>query len=270
MSLSRWYYECLSKYEAEKKLAVPGIEPGTFLVHQKSHSEDFICTAIQEGITRQYVIRSDKDGYFITRRRRFDSVPVLIEAFMLNEGDNIPFRLSSPLPRVSPVVFSRYEGVDYPIDVEIDQVEIGEKVGDCEMWEGKFNGNKVSCLFVCSFVYLFTQQVAIRIFDPATIEKEEFTDLLLRVRHVYNRNLQLLIGFCCTKEKLLTISEYFLRGNLKDYLKSEGDNLVESDLIRLCAQVNHMEILTTKVTRILPQMDTSCPNPFSKGLSNLR
>ena len=57
------------------------------------------------------------------------------------------------------------------------------------------------------------------------------------MRHVYNRNLQLLIGFCCTEDKLITITEYFSRGNLKDYLKTEGDNLVESDLIRLCAQV---------------------------------
>lgn len=157
----RWYYECLSKYEAEKKLSQPGIEPGTFLVHQKSHSEDFICTTIsKEGFTRQYVIRSDKDGYFITRRMKFVTVPVLIEAFLL-DGDDIPFRLSSPLPRVSPVVFSRYDGVEYPIEVEIEKVEIGEKVKDSELWEGKFNGNQVSCLFIYLFVYLlgriFTQ-----------------------------------------------------------------------------------------------------------------
>ena len=98
------------------------------------------------------MIRSDKDGYFITRRRRFESVPVLIEAFMLNEGDDIPFMLSYPLPRVSPVVFSRYEGVVYPLHVEIDTFEIGEKVRNSELWDGEFNGNKVSCLFV----YLFT------------------------------------------------------------------------------------------------------------------
>lgn len=55
---------------------------------------------------------------------------------------------------------------------------------------------------------------------------------------MYSRNLQLLIGFCCTQNELWTITEYFPRGNLKDYLQTEGDNLVESDLIRLCAQVN--------------------------------
>ena len=121
-------------------------------MHKKSHSDDYICSVLTDrNSTSQYVIRSDNGGYFITRRRVFISVQVLIEVFMFEEGGDVPFKLSVPLSPVPPVVYSGYEGTGYPLEVEGERVQVGKMVSDGiynQVWEGAFNGNIVSlCLF---------------------------------------------------------------------------------------------------------------------------
>ena len=77
----------------------------------------------------------------------FISVQVLIDVFMFEEGGDVPFKLSDPLSPVPPTVYSGYEGIGYPLEVERERVLMGKRISDgkCgEIWEGTFNGNIVS------------------------------------------------------------------------------------------------------------------------------
>lgn len=122
--LSSWFVGALSRSAAEKRLLVPGIPSGSFLIRNSETKHGYTLSMRFEDGVRNYLINTMKMGgieiFFIHKRATFRSLAQLVEHYS-NDADGILCKLILPCGVAEQLIkFRHYTGSSPKIDSKLE------------------------------------------------------------------------------------------------------------------------------------------------------
>lgn len=225
-----WYFGKVGRKEAEKKLLVPGLEKGTFVVRDGEANPGTYSLTVKDcdeskgDHVKHYKIRKlDNDaGFYIAQRSPFTHLSELVDHYQ-HSSDGLCCKLTVPCPKNNPTTGGL--GKD-AWEIPRESLNLSRKLGAGqfgEVWRGMWN-NKTP--------------VAIKTLKPGTMTPQAFlaeANIMKKCRH---ENLVQLYAVCSDKEPIYIVTELMGNGSLLDYLKDgDGHNLKLIDLVEMGAQI---------------------------------
>ncbi|XP_072018048.1 tyrosine-protein kinase Yes-like isoform X2 [Amphiura filiformis] len=224
-----WFFEKMTRKEAEKQLQLPGNSRGTFLIRGSETSPGAYSLSVldhddQRGFNvKHYRIRAlDNGGYYISTRITFQTLQDLVNHYT-SQADGLVCRLMNPCPRQKPAMFEISKDV---WEIPRRSIKLERKLGNGqfgEVWEGTWN----------SKVKVAVKTLKEGAMDPTAFLQE--ANIMKKMRHP---KLVALLAVCSEGEPIYIVTELMTHGCLLDYLhEGEGRNLREQELIDITAQV---------------------------------
>ncbi|XP_071546448.1 tyrosine-protein kinase Src42A-like isoform X2 [Panulirus ornatus] len=229
-----WYFESLSRLEAEKLLANPVNTAGSFLVRNSQAATGYSLSVCHKGVKhyKVFVDRSNgREKYFVNSAHRFNTVRELVEYYRHNDGLSTRLKNHCKCVEGGAQVARKTEAVvsKWP-EWEIDRstIVLSKRLGAGQfgdVWQGRWN-NRID--------------VAIKSLKPDSMEvclRE--ADIMMELCHP---RLVELYGVCRepTDQPIWLVMELVKKGALLHYLrrkKSLGHLHPPHDLISMAAQV---------------------------------
>ncbi|XP_071965773.1 tyrosine-protein kinase Fyn-like [Antedon mediterranea] len=234
-----WYFGKIGRKDAEKRLLLPGLPRGTFIIRDsEANPGNFSLSARDYDDTKgdhvkHYKIRKmDQGGYFIASRSQFSTLNDLVAHYQ-QQADGLCCRLGKPVPKQSPTTVSLSKDAwEIPRDsLQLEKVLGAGQFG--EVWKGRWNGKT---------------PVAIKTLKPGTMSPAAFLEEANIMKNCKHENLVQLYAICSDKEPIYIVTELMANGSLLEYLKDgDGRNLKLVDLVDMSAQIAHgMAYLETR------------------------
>ncbi|XP_071807786.1 proto-oncogene tyrosine-protein kinase Src-like isoform X2 [Asterias amurensis] len=224
-----WFFEKMTRKEAEKQLQLAGNSRGTFLIRGSETSPGAYSLSVLDhddarGFNvKHYRIRTlDNGGYYISTRITFHTLHDLVSHYT-TQADGLVCRLMNPCPRQKPAMFEISKDV---WEIPRRSIKLERKLGNGqfgEVWEGTWNG---------------TVRVAVKTLKEGAMDPTAFlqeANIMKKLRHP---KLVALLAVCSEGEPIYIVTELMPNGCLLDYLhEGEGKMLREPELIDITAQV---------------------------------
>ena len=213
--------------EAEKQLSLDINVYGSFIVRDSETTPgDYSLSVRDTEKVRHYKIRRLENGaFFVTRRINFSTIQDLV-AYYQDQADGLCVNLRCPCrvpekPLTSGL--SRQANEEWEIDRR--QIKLSRRLGAGqfgEVWEGIWNG---------------TTAVAVKTLKAGTMAPHEFLQEAALMKKLRHQKLIQLYAVCTAEEPIFIITELMKHGSLLEYLRGDGRELIQSQLIDMAAQV---------------------------------
>lgn len=219
-----WYFGKLRRLDAEKMLLQPENQHGSFMVREsESCQNDLSLSVREESCVKHYRVRRlDQGGYFITRRRPFNTLQDLI-AHYTNNADGLCVRLDKACARCeAPETFTFTHDDQWEIDRR--SVQFIKQIGSGqfgEVWEGRWNG---------------TVPVAVKKLKSHAADPNDFlveAQIMKKLRHPKLLTLYAV----CTKDQPILIVTELMQENLLTFLHGKGKQCTVAHLVEIAAQI---------------------------------
>ncbi|XP_026480847.1 tyrosine-protein kinase Src64B-like isoform X1 [Ctenocephalides felis] len=234
-----WFFDHISRKEADKLLLSDENPRGTFLVRPSEHNPQGYSLSVkdweeQRGYhVKHYKIKPlDNGGFYIATNQTFPSLPALVLAY--TNADNakeaaisIPQLVRAcrkPRPRMFDLSNETSKGKNWEIPLE--DIDIREKLAS-----GNFGT-------VCLGLWKGKTEVAIKKLNKSDVKSiNDFKQEAKIMKTVRHEHLLALLGICQTDDELYIITEYMKNGALLDYLHMKGKMLKKTDLYGFAEQI---------------------------------
>ncbi|UYV77822.1 hypothetical protein LAZ67_15002435 [Cordylochernes scorpioides] len=228
-----WYFNNISRKEAEKQLLNPKLERGTFLIRKSEQNSGAYSLSIKDwepgakgDHVKHYRIKTlDNGGFFVTTRKTFLTLQELV-VYYSDNADGLCFQLTHPCPKTQPQLWDLSHHVQKNWEIDRNDLQFIRKVGSGnfgEVWYGKWK-NSI--------------EVAIKTLKPNTMGVPGFLQEARIMKTFRHDKLLSLYAVCSQEEPIYIVTEYMVNGSLLEYLRgSEGKSLRLPALIDMAAQV---------------------------------
>ncbi|KAM9003541.1 tyrosine-protein kinase FRK isoform 2-T2 [Sarcophilus harrisii] len=139
-----WFFGSIKRVDAEKQLLYPGNQNGAFLIREsETQKGDFSLSVLDNKIVKHYRVRRlDEGGFFLTRRRTFDTLNAFVDHYT-KTSDGLCIKLGKPcLKKEVPTTFDlSYKTVDQ-WEIDRNSLQLLKILGSGqfgEVWEGLWN-----------------------------------------------------------------------------------------------------------------------------------
>lgn len=238
-----WFFEKISRKEAEKLLSAEENPRGTFLVRPSEHNPNGYSLSVKDWEEyRKYHVKHykikplDNGGFYISTNKTFDTLAELVNSYQRN-AFGLCHVLSKPCPKPEPTMWDLGPTYRDKWEIPRDEIELVRKLGRGnfgEVYYGKWKNNT---------------EVAIKTLREGTMSTQAFFEEAAIMKKFRHKRLVQLYGVCTEKEPIFIVQEYMSKGSLLDFLrKDDGKHLEFEDLIYIAFQIaSGMEYLESKL-----------------------
>ncbi|KAM3930180.1 tyrosine-protein kinase Blk [Leptodactylus fuscus] len=226
LELEKFFFNNITRKDAERQLLAPDNIPGTFLIRESETSLGTYSLSVRDkdvsrgDLIKHYKIRMlDNGGYYISPTLTFASLQDLVKHYTA-KADGLCRKLEKPCPAL---IRNKWETDVWEIPRE--SLRLVKKLGAGqfgEVWMGFYNNNV---------------KVAIKTLKEGSMSPLAFLEeanLMKMLRH--DKLVQLFA--VVSKEPIYIVAEYMNKGSLVDFLKTdEGAKLRFPKLVDMAAQV---------------------------------
>ncbi|CAL8097709.1 unnamed protein product [Calicophoron daubneyi] len=219
----------VDRLEAEKKLFMPGLASGTYILRKQGDGVGFALSVRVNDASKNtvnvkhYRIMETTNGrYYIHQSHKYKTIAELIQWYTEVQGP-LKCRLGSPFPHIyrPPVKFRDFE-------VPRSSIQLKRRLGEGEFGE--------------VYVGVWNGQIKVAVKQHRhDSDRDEFITEARTMYELYHERIVSLLGVCTEppEEPILIIMELMPRGSLLSYLKSEdGNRLGIKDQILLMLQIS--------------------------------
>ncbi|KAK4876844.1 hypothetical protein RN001_009350 [Aquatica leii] len=237
-----WFFENVSRKEADKLLLAEENPRGTFLVRPSEHNPHGYSLSVkdweeQRGYhVKHYKIKPlDNGGYYISTNKTFLTLSELVQAYSKNAW-GLCHVLSRPCTKPQPQMWDLGPTFRDKWEIPRDEIHLIRRLGRGnfgEVYYGKWR-NSID--------------VAVKTLREGTMSTQAFLQEAAIMKKFRHKRLVALYAVCSKEEPIYIVQEYMSKGSLLDFLrKDEGKALEFEDLIYIAAQVaSGMEYLESK------------------------
>ena len=213
--------------EADKQLMHPYNDRGSFLIHNNDVKSDGYLLSIRdkEKVRRYKIQRSDAGGFFVTRRKIFETLSGMV-TYYRQDADGLCVTLKNAcLIAEIPQTAGLSKETNKAWNINKKSIRFVRKLGTgqfAEVWMGIWNE---------------TTEVAVKTLKPGTVGASEFLEEAALIKKFRHPNLIQLYAVCTQEEPIYIITELMKHGSLLEYLRGDGHSLKLPQLIDIGAQV---------------------------------
>ncbi|XP_072015340.1 tyrosine-protein kinase Yes-like [Amphiura filiformis] len=230
IDLKEWYFGKISRKDSEKKLLVPGLDRGYFLIRESETMKGSYSLSIRDNddqgapVVKHYRIRTmaNNQGFYITQRISFSSLDDLVLHYR-NSADGLAAQLSNACPKPTPNTKSIAPDA---WEIPRESLSFDNKLGAGqfgEVWKGTWNGKT---------------PVAIKTLKPGTMTPSAFLAEATIMKKLRHKNLVQLYAVCSDREPIYIVTELMTNGSLLDFLRAgEGSKFKLPQLVDIAAQI---------------------------------
>ncbi|KAF2900764.1 hypothetical protein ILUMI_05417 [Ignelater luminosus] len=237
-----WFFENVSRKEADKLLLAEENPRGTFLVRPSEHNPHGYSLSVkdweeQRGYhVKHYKIKPlDNGGFYISTNKTFHSLSELVQAYSKNAW-GLCHVLSRPCAKPQPQMWDLGPTFRDKWEIPRDEIHLIRRLGRGnfgEVYYGKWRD---------------TIDVAVKTLREGAMSTQAFLQEAAIMKKFRHKRLVALYAVCSKEEPIYIVQEYMSKGSLLDFLrKEEGKTLEFEDLIYIAFQVaSGMEYLESK------------------------
>nr|XP_033770818.1 tyrosine-protein kinase Srms [Geotrypetes seraphini] len=215
-----WYFDGISRTEAEKLLFSSLNQPGSYLIRpSETYTDQYsLSVRIQNRVIHFCIKKTDNGKFYIQKNRSFSSLQDLLTFYKMNWK-----HIKSPVlyPCVRQELLST-DAWEQPRSDFQPRRKLGEGYFG-EVWEGMWKG---------------TYPVAIKTMKQADVNKTDLQKEIQALKSLQHPNLIQLFAVCTIGEPIYIVTELMQKGNLLSYINSlEGRVLSPLHLMYITCQV---------------------------------
>ncbi|KAL3275725.1 hypothetical protein HHI36_020473 [Cryptolaemus montrouzieri] len=237
-----WFFEKISRKEAEKHLLAEENPRGTFLIRPSEHNPNGYSLSVKDWEehrnyhVKHYKIKPlDNGGFYISTNKTFDTLSELVNSYTRN-AFGLCHVLSKPCPKPEPTMWDLGPTYRDKWEIPRNEIHLVRRLGRGnfgEVFYGKWKSNI---------------EVAVKTLREGTMSTQAFLEEAAIMKKFRHTRLVQLFGVCSADEPIFIVQEYMSKGSLLDFLRrDDGKNLEFEDLIYIASQVaSGMEYLESK------------------------
>ncbi|XP_072046073.1 LOW QUALITY PROTEIN: tyrosine-protein kinase Fyn-like [Amphiura filiformis] len=227
-----WYVGKIGRKEAEKRLIIPGLSQGTFLVRDGEAMPGTYSLSVRDyeadkgDHVKHYRIRKTQTGdqVYIAARISFDTISELVSHYQ-QSADGLCCKLTVSCPKQAPQTGGLGVGND-KWEIPRGSLSFDKKLGAGqfgEVWQGTWNRKT---------------PVAIKTLKTGTMSPDAFlaeANIMKKLRH---KNLVQLYAICSREEPIYIVTELMVNGSLLEYLRDgAGRDIKLPTMVDIGAQI---------------------------------
>lgn len=227
-----WFFDDVSRKEADKLLLSEGNPRGTFLVRPSEHNPHGYSLSVKDWEevrgchVKHYKIKPlDNGGYYISTNKTFTSLADLVQAYSKNSL-GLCHVLTLPCPKPQPQVWDLGPALRDHYEIPRSEVVLIRPLGRGnfgEVYYGKWR-NSID--------------VAVKTLRQGTMSTAAFLQEAAIMKQLRHKQLVRLFAVCTKEEPIYIVTEYMSRGSLLDFLRQdEGRTLEFEELVYMAYQV---------------------------------
>uniref|UniRef100_A0A6M2DGM1 Tyrosine-protein kinase n=1 Tax=Xenopsylla cheopis TaxID=163159 RepID=A0A6M2DGM1_XENCH len=234
-----WFFDNISRKEADKLLLSDDNPRGTFLVTPSEHNPHGYSLSVkdweeQRGYhVKHYKIKPlDNGGFYIATNQTFPSLPALVLAYTNEEviEKTTKFkitRLIRPCRKQKPRMFNlSVESSQENYEIPFVDITINKRIG-----KGNFGQVHEA---------MYKKEIKVAVKELIKEDVKSMTDFKQEVeimKHIHHDRLLALFGISTYGDKLFIITEFMENGALLNYLRRTDVEFKRLDLLKFCEQV---------------------------------
>ncbi|XP_072371029.1 tyrosine-protein kinase Srms-like isoform X2 [Scyliorhinus torazame] len=218
LSNEPWYFETISRANAEKLLQAADNENGTFLVRKSETGDsDYSISALNDKVHHFRIFTSPEGMLYLHENKMFPTISDLLE-FYKRDWRTVGFPITNPCAK-NVYIADEWERPK-------DEFTLLRKLGEGhfgEVWEGVWKEN---------------QHVAIKMLKKDDMIEDEFVKEVKAMKNINHPKIIKLLATCSIEEPIYIVTELMTKGNLQDYLRGdEGETLTVTHHVYMASQV---------------------------------
>nr|BAF02919.1 protein tyrosine kinase src [Monosiga ovata] len=220
-----WYHGKMSRPDAEKRLELSNASVGKFLIREsETKPGEYSISLMADTGPKHYRIHHEADGYFISKKSPFPTLPALVEYYTRVGG--LCVRLTSACDQgEGPGLADLSHDMKDKWEISRETVRLIKRLGAGqfgEVWEGIWNG---------------TTSVAVKTLKEGSMQPSEFLKEAAVMKKLRHPKLIRLYAVCTDQMPFYIITELMKNGSLLDYLQEKGKALTLPQLVDMACQV---------------------------------